>query len=154
MSSEVALNICECLNNKFENKNCHVLGFARSNKPLVELLISAGANVTVRDMNTKAADSEEAISFASRGVKFITGEGYLDGLDADYIFRTPAIRPDLPKISEAVARGAVLSSEMELFFEICPCPIFGITGSDGKTTTTTLTYLLLSKEKEKSGEGL
>ena len=117
------------------------------------MLISAGARVTVRDKSTVAADSDDGKAFALRGVRFVTGDGYLEDLRADYIFRTPAIRHDLPKIVEAVKNGAVLSSEMELFFEICPCTIFGITGSDGKTTTTTLTYLLLSKEKEKSGKG-
>ena len=145
--------ISEYLKNKFEKKNCHVLGFARSNKPLVDMLISAGARVTVRDRNENAAESDDAKAFASRGVNFIVGDGYLESLVADYIFRTPAIRHDLPEIVRAVEGGAVLSSEMELFFEICPCPIFGITGSDGKTTTTTLTHLLLSKEKEKSGKG-
>ena len=147
------MNISEYLKNKFENKNCHVLGFARSNKPLVELLISAGARVTVRDRNESCAESDDAKAFASRGVDFIVGDGYLESLNADYIFRTPAIRHDLPEILSAVDKGAELSSEMELFFEICPCPIFGITGSDGKTTTTTLTHLLLSREKEKSGRG-
>lgn len=145
--------IREYLKNKFENKNCHVLGFARSNKPLVDMLISAGARVTVRDRNENAAENDDAKAFASRGVNFIVGDGYLESLVADYIFRTPAIRHDLPEIVRAVEGGAVLSSEMELFFEICPCPVFGITGSDGKTTTTTLTHLLLSKEKEKSGKG-
>ncbi len=117
------------------------------------MLISAGARVTVRDRNENAAENDDAKAFASRGVNFIVGDGYLESLVADYIFRTPAIRHDLPEIVRAVEGGAVLSSEMELFFEICPCPVFGITGSDGKTTTTTLTHLLLSKEKEKSGKG-
>ena len=145
------MSINEYLKNKFAHKDCQVLGFARSNKPLVEMLISAGARVTVRDKSATAAESDDAAAFAMRGVRFVTGEGYLDSLRADYIFRTPAIRHDLPEILTAVAGGAVLSSEMELFFEVCPCPVLGVTGSDGKTTTTTLTHLLLDIEKRKRG---
>ena len=153
MRSEVVLNIKEYLINKFENKNCQVLGFARSNKPLVELLLDAGAEVTVRDRNSDVSENPDAKAFAQRGVCFVCGEDYLDGLDGDFIFRSPGIRDLQPSIQNAVNTGALLSSEMELFFEICPCPIFGITGSDGKTTTTTLTHLLLSREREKSGIG-
>lgn len=145
------MDIKEYLKNKFEGKRCHVLGFARSNKPLVELLIAAGAKVTVRDRSASCAESADAKAFALRGVDFVVGDGYLDSLEADYLFRTPAIRHDQPEIRAALENGAVLSSEMELFFEVCPCPIFGITGSDGKTTTTTLTHLMLDAEKKKSG---
>jgi UDP-N-acetylmuramoylalanine--D-glutamate ligase len=67
-------------------------------------------------------------------------------MQGDYIFRSPGIRHDLELIRRAIEQGAELTSEMELFFEICPCSILGITGSDGKTTTTTLTHLMLSKE--------
>ena len=145
------MNITEYLINKFENKRCQVLGFARSNKPLVELLLSAGAHVTVRDKSEKVLDDAFARSLAAKGAKFMVGDGYLDELDGDFIFRSPIFRHDLPEIKAATDKGAKLSSEMELFFEICPCPIFGITGSDGKTTTTTLTHLFLDIEKRKSG---
>ena len=153
MRSEAVLDIREYLKNKFENKECHVLGFARSNKPLVDMLVSSGASVTVRDLKREAEESADAVAFKARGVKFVTGERYLDGMGGGYIFRSPGIRHDKTEILAAIDSGAELSSEMELFFEICPCPIFGITGSDGKTTTTTLTHLLLSKEMEKSGKG-
>ncbi len=151
MCLEVILNITAYLKNKFENKKCQVLGFARSNKPLAEMLISAGAYVTVRDKNEKVLDDDFAKSLAVKGAEFVVGERYLEGLDGDFIFRSPGFRHDLPEIKSATERGAELSSEMELFFEICPCPIFGITGSDGKTTTTTLTHLFLDIEKRKSG---
>ena len=147
------MNIKEYLINKFGNKNCQVLGFARSNKPLISLLLDAGAEVTVRDRNELVCETPDAVAFLDKGVRFISGEGYLEGLGGDYIFRSPGIRDLQPAIQNAVKRGAVLSSEMELFFEICPSKIFGITGSDGKTTTTTLTHLLLSRESEKIGVG-
>ena len=138
---------------RFNGKKCQVLGYGRSNKPLIDILLKAGASVTVRDGNVKIAEDPEAKSFELRGAVFCLGENYLKGLDGDYIFRTPGIRHDLPEILRACEKGAVLTSEMELFFEVCPCPIFGITGSDGKTTTTTLTHLLLSREFEKRGKG-
>lgn len=147
------MNIKEYLTNKFKNKNCQVLGFARSNKPLISLLLDAGAEVTVRDKNAQVAETPDAKAFLDKGVRFVSGESYLEELGGDYIFRSPGIRDLQSEIQNAVRDGAVLSSEMELFFEICPCRIFGITGSDGKTTTTTLTHLLLSREKEKSGVG-
>ncbi len=65
------------------------------------------------------------------------------GLDAELIFRTPGLRPDLPEIAAAVQNGAVLTSEMEVFFDVCPCRIIGVTGSDGKTTTTSIIAELL-----------
>ncbi len=146
---EVALDIANYLKNKFENKTCRVLGFARSNKPLVGLLCDAGAKVTVHDKNENIPNEDDYNTYIEKGVEFVLGENYLsDGLISDYIFRSPGFRPDLPEISEAIKGGAMLSSEMELFFEICPCPIIGITGSDGKTTTTTLTHLFLQEEFE------
>ena len=147
---EVVLDIREYLKNKFENKLCQVLGFGRSNKPLALLLLEAGARVCVRDQKYQLED-ELARSLHDKGVEFVSGESYLEGLQGDYIFRSPGIRHDLPEMCEAIKNGAELTSEMELFFEVCPCPIFGITGSDGKTTTTTLTHLFLNEEKKKSG---
>ena len=73
------------------------------------------------------------------------GSDYLEGLDQDIIFRTPGLRPDVPQLAKAVAGGSVLTSEMEVFFQVCPCPIIAVTGSDGKTTTTTIIAELLKK---------
>lgn len=145
------MDIREYLKNKFESKSCQVLGFARSNKPLAEMLLAAGAKVTVRDKNEGILSDGSAKRLALMGAEFTVGERYLEGLGGDFIFRSPGFRHDLPEIRAAMENGAKLSSEMELFFEICPCPIFGITGSDGKTTTTTLTHLFLDIEKRKSG---
>ena len=77
------------------------------------------------------------------GCRLRLGEEYLDGLNEDVIFRTPGMRPDVPELAAAVARGSTLTSEMEVFFEVCPCPIIAVTGSDGKTTTTTIIAELL-----------
>lgn len=149
------MNIREKLKERYNGKNCRVLGFARSNKPLVEILIDAGARVTVHDKDREKTEKDEKYAeYVNRGVTFELGEKYLEnGLASDYVFRSPAFRPDIPAIKSAVEKGAILSSEMELFFDLCPCKIIGITGSDGKTTTTTLTHLFLDTEFKKEGKG-
>ena len=141
------MNIEQYLKDKFQDKKCRILGFARSNKPLVSILLDAGAIVTVHDKNEDIVNQPDYEAYAEGGVRFVLGENYLaSGLESDFIFRSPGFRPDLPEMAAAIENGAILSSEMELFFEICPCRIIGITGSDGKTTTTTLTHLFLEEE--------
>ena len=136
--------------------DCTVLGYGVSNRPLVEwLLIHGAGSVTVRDQSPR--ESMEKSGAASRlgelGVRLICGEGYLDGLEGDIIFRTPGMRPDLPEITAAVENGAVLSSEMELFLALTEAHVMAISGSDGKTTTTTLTSLILTEACKRRGYG-
>lgn len=133
----------------FAGKRCDVLGMGVSNRPLVSALLEEGAIVCVHDRKSPKELGSEAEAFAARGVSFICGDSYLDKIEGEYLFRSPGIRPDLPEIQNAVARGAVLTSEIEEFLHRCPCPVIGITGSDGKTTTTTITYLLLQAEAER-----
>ena len=140
----------ELIKNRIGNKRCAVLGFGVSNIPLVELLIECGNEITVHDKNGFDKLDACARSFAEQGVRFVTGENYLDEIDADIIFRSPGIRPDYEGIRRAVENGAELTSEMELFMELTPAYILGVTGSDGKTTTTTVAYKLLEKEFEKT----
>ncbi len=130
---------------KFKGKRVAVLGFGVSNTPLVRLLLSVGAAVTVCDKRERCEfDSAVLEEFSAAEMRL--GADYLKGLDHDVIFRTPGMRPDLPEIAEAVEHGAVLTSEMEEFFALCPCPIIGVTGSDGKTTTTTIIHEFLKAE--------
>ena len=74
-------------------------------------------------------------------------EAYLEGLDQDVIFRTPGLHPGHPALEAARARGAEVTSEMELFFRLCPCRLIGVTGSDGKTTTTSIIAEMLKAAK-------
>ena len=140
---------------RIQNGHCVLLGFGISNKPLVKWLLDHGAaRVTVRDKRTEAemrasGDYDLAVS---HGAEVICGEGYLQGLCGDVLFRTPGLRPDAPEMVAAVEAGALLTSEMELFFDLTEATVIGITGSDGKTTTTTLTALLLEKESAKRGD--
>ncbi len=130
----------------FNGKNVTVIGLGISNTPLIPWLLSRGAVVTARDKKEFDNLPESAKAYKDQGVTFVCGEGYLSNIDADVIFKAPGLRYDLPEISEAVEKGAVLTSEMEQFFEDCPCKIIGVTGSDGKTTSTTLIYKCLCEQ--------
>ena len=137
----------------FENKTCAVIGLGKSNRPLVDFLLRFGARVTVRDRQSADQFGEDAATLSAKGVHTVLGEGYLDGLCEDFLFRSPGVRPDRPEILRAIANGSTLTSEMELFLELTPARTVGITGSDGKTTTTTLTGLLLEREMKENGRG-
>ena len=136
---------------------CVVLGYGISNRPLVPWLIAHGAGtVGVHDQRTQAqmeADGDLSV-LRGMGIEPVCGAGYADDLgEADVIFRSPGIRPDILGIRAAVARGAVLTSEMELFLDLTEATVIAITGSDGKTTTTTLTSLFLKAQTEADGRG-
>ena len=127
---------------------CVVLGAGVSNLPLIELLYDGGSRVWVRDKKPYN-EHKHADFIVSHSEKFICGESYLDGLCEatppmqTVIFRSPGLRHDLPEIASAVENGAILTSEMELFFRSTKANITAVTGSDGKTTTTTLIGKLL-----------
>lgn len=127
-----------------------VLGLGISNVPLIRFLYESGArNITAYDKFASPQVLANIEMLKNNGMikSAVTGEDYLNDIPSekyDIIFKSPIIRPDVPSLVKAVEQGALLTSEMELFFELCPCKTYGITGSDGKTTTTTLTYKLLS----------
>ena len=130
-------------------KKLAVLGIGVSNTPLIRLLCGAGLDVTARDRR-ETLDAGQREELEALGAKLVLGEGYLDGLTGcDVIFRTPGLRPDLPQIAAAVDAGAELTSEMEAFFQVCPATLVAVTGSDGKTTTTTITAGLLEASGKK-----
>ena len=127
-----------------KGKRVALLGMGISNRAAVDFLLSAGAILSARDQNP-SPNAEITEFLTSRGVKMVYGEHYLSDITEDIVFKSPGIRFDIPALAEAAARGTVITSEMEVFTAICPCKIFAITGSDGKTTTTTLTHLLTSR---------
>ena len=130
----------------FSGKRIAVLGLGISNSPLIGYLLERGASVTARDRKPFDELPEAVRAYSGRGVSFVCGDGYLDGIDADIIFKSPGIRYDKPQLTEAASKGTVITSEMELFFELCPAKIIGVTGSDGKTTSTTLIYKALEAQ--------
>ena len=126
-----------------EGKTVAVIGIGVSNRPLLRLLLDHGVAVTACDRKDRAALGGLAEELEGAGCRLRLGPDYLKGLDQDIIFRTPGLRPDEPELAAAVAGGSLLTSEMEVFFDVCPCPLLAVTGSDGKTTTTTILAELL-----------
>ena len=120
-----------------------VLGLGVSNRPLVRLLLEFGCNVTGCDRTPREKLEEEVLELERLGCKLSVGEDYLEELSADLVFRTPGMHPGNPAIVALQEQGAEITSEMEVFFEVCPCTKIAITGSDGKTTTTTLVSEML-----------
>lgn len=121
-----------------KHKRVAVIGIGVSNTPLIRMLLRADIDVTACDKNCRDDLGIVADELESLGAHLQLGEGYLDGLKHDVIFRTPGLRPDIPELNSARKRGSVITSEMEIFFQVCPCKIIAVTGSDGKTTTTTI----------------
>lgn len=128
---------------ELKNKTIAVVGIGVSNRPLLELLLENGCRVTVCDKRDRETLGETADTLEVKGCKLRLGTDYLKGLTEDVIFRTPGLHPFTKELAEAKARGALLTSEMEAFFSVCPCRIIAVTGSDGKTTTTTVISELL-----------
>lgn len=126
-----------------KKKTVAVIGIGVSNTPLLRMLLKSQIEVTACDKRDRAALGELADELEGLGCKLQLGEAYLKDLHQDVIFRTPGLRPDVPELQAAVAGGSVLTSEMEVFFEVCPCTVLAVTGSDGKTTTTTIIAELL-----------
>ena len=112
-----------------------VLGLGVSNRPLVKLLLEFGCDVTGCDRTPADKVDAEVLEL---GCKLSLGDGYLEGVEADVLFRTPGMHPGHPAIRALAERGTQVTSEMEVFFRVCPCHLIAVTGSDGKTTTTTL----------------
>lgn len=134
---------------RLRGKRAVVLGIGVSNRPLIRMLLEYGAEVTACDKTPREKLDEEVLALERLGVRLHVGEDYLEGLEADVVFRTPGMRPDLPQIRRLTEGGAQLTSEMEVFFEVCPCTRIAVTGSDGKTTTTTLIAKILEHAGKK-----
>ena len=129
-----------------KDKKIAVIGVGVSNTPLIEKLLKQGCNVTACDKRTAEELGEDYTRLEAMGAKFMLGEDYLENLDFDVVFRTPGLMPFDPHLEQVRKSGGVVTSEMEVFFALCPCKIIAITGSDGKTTTTTIISELLKAQ--------
>ncbi len=119
-------------------KTVAIVGIGVSNTPLIELLAKSGVRVTACDRKSREELGRQAGQLEALGVTLKLGENYLKDLTQDVIFRTPGLRQDVPELLAAAAQGSEITSEMEVFFQVAPCMLIAVTGSDGKTTTTTL----------------
>ena len=129
-----------------KDKKIAVMGLGVSNRPLVRLLLEFGCDVTGCDQTPREKLDAEVLELEKQGCKLSLGDGYLDGIAADVVFRTPGMHPNNPALVALRENGAEVTSEMEVFFEVCPCRILAVTGSDGKTTTTTLISEMLKAQ--------
>ena len=119
-------------------KNVAVLGLGVSNRPLVRLLLEFGCHVSGGDRTPREKLDEEVLELEKQGCKLFLGDAFYEEMTAEVAFRTPGMHPDSPAVAALREKGAKITSEMDVFFEVCPCQIIAVTGSDGKTTTTTL----------------
>ncbi len=135
-------------NKDIKGKKVAIIGLGISNKPLIEYLYNLGARITVFDNREQEKIDEDIWNkVVEYNLQYSLGENYLKNLKGfDFIFRSPSCRPDLPEIQEEIKRGAILTSEIELVLKFTPSKTIGITGSDGKTTTTSLIYEILKRK--------
>ena len=129
--------------NSLKDKRIAVIGAGVSNMPLIRLLLDNGCDVTVCDKRSPEEMGDDGAELLRRGAKLKLGPDYLEGVATDVIFRTPGLMPFDEHLVAAKEQGSVVTSEMEVFFSLCPCRTIAVTGSDGKTTTTTVISELL-----------
>ncbi len=130
-----------------KGKKIAVIGVGVSNTDVIRLFARKGLDVTLCERKSREQLGELAQELEGLGVKLSLGEGYLEKLSSfDIILRAPGVYYNKPELKAARDAGCVVTSEMELFFDLCPCKIYGVTGSDGKTTTTTLIAEMLKAE--------
>ncbi len=140
------------INKFFENlkgKKVAFCGIGTSHLPLIKLFSQKGAIVTACDSKSEAQLEDTINQLRPFNISFKLGNNYLENLDVDIIFRSPGLKFFSPEFIDAQKRGIVVTSEMELFFDLCPCKIIAVTGSDGKTTTTTIISEILKQDGKK-----
>ena len=135
-------------NNYLKRRKVAVIGLGVSNIPLIDYLSNLHSEVTVFDgKDIDEIDKKIVDKVVDYGMKFSFGEEYLEKLVGfDIIFRSPSCLPTTPELLAESKRGAIITTEVEMVIELAPCPVIGVTGSDGKTTTTTLIYEILKED--------
>ena len=131
---------------QLKGKKIAMCGIGVSNTPLILSFLKQGARVIACDRRERELIGTIADELEAAGAELKLGEDYLSNLEVDIIFRTPGMNFHLPELERARKRGIAVTSEMEVFFDLCPATIFAVTGSDGKTTTTTLIAKMLEAE--------
>ena len=121
------------------------VGVGVSHRELIRQYAAAGARLTVRDRRSLEELGDFGRELTQMGVRLMLGADYLRDITEEVLFRTPGMKFYTSELTEARRRGVAVTSELELFLALCPCPVYGITGSDGKTTSTTLIAELLRR---------
>lgn len=134
--------------NSLKNKKVMFCGIGRSNLPLIDVFTKNGINVIAYDSKPQEKFDAKIIEKLENNplakLRFADESVWDDNIDV--IIRTPGMNFFSEKITKAREKGIIVTSEMEIFFDYCPCPIIGITGSDGKTTTSTLIHEILKAD--------
>lgn len=132
---------------EIKGKKISLIGIGVSHSDLISRLRDRGAKVTACDKRSREQIGEAICNnFEAQDIELHLGDNYLVGLDgADIVLRTPGMRFHDPVLENLRENGVVVTSEMELFFDLCPCKTIAVTGSDGKTTTTTLIAEILKE---------
>ena len=130
-----------------KNRKVAIIGLGVSNLPLIDYFHEKEADVMVFDSREIGEIPKEIIDKVTNyAMGMSLGRAYLSILhNFDLILRSPSCLPTVPELEEEINRGAIVTTEVELLMKMCPCQIIGITGSDGKTTTTTLISEILKK---------
>ena len=134
--------------NSIKDKRVAFIGVGVSHNELIKLFLSKGIKVVICDKKSED-EFDEALyeEFSAKGAEFSLGEDYLDEIfNCDIVYRTPGFYYNNETLTKAREAGVIITSEMETFFDLCPCRIYAMTGSDGKTTTTTLISEFLKAE--------
>lgn len=133
------------LNEYLKNRKVAIIGLGVSNLPLLDYMHKVGTKVTVFDSkNIEDIPKETMKKITDYAMEFSLGPNNLSKLKGfDIIFRSPSCLPTVPELQEEAKRGAIVTSEIEMLMKLCPGKVIGVTGSDGKTTTTTLIYEIL-----------
>lgn len=134
--------------NYIKNRRVAIIGLGVSNIPLLDYLHSLGARITVFDKRKiDNIDKKILDKITNNNIEFSFGKNYFSKLlGFDIIFCSPTCRFDTPELIKEAKRGAIITSEIEMLLELCPGKTIGITGSDGKTTTTSLIYEIIKKQ--------
>ena len=135
-------------NRYLKGRKVAIIGLGVSNIPLIDYLRNCKANVTVFDSREiDNIDKSILDKIVNYGMTFYFGKGYLEKLvNFDIIFRSPSCLPTVPELMKEAERGAIITTEVEMVVELAPCLVIGVTGSDGKTTTTTLIHKILEED--------
>ena len=140
--------------NDIKDKKVAFIGTGVTNNDTIRLFLKKGIDVTLCDRKTREQVGALADEFESAGANLSLGETYLNAIfECDIVFRAPGVYYHIPELEKAQKMGIIVTSEMEVFFDLCPCKTYAITGTDGKTTTTTITTEILERSGKKVHKG-
>lgn len=140
-------NNLELFNRELKTKKVLILGVGVSNLPLIDYLHNLGVKTYIRDRKTiEELSGEIRKKIEEYKIDYVLGDSYLDDLtEYDIIFRSPSILPNIKSLENAKNKGVYVTTEIEQVIKLAPCKVIGITGSKGKTTTTTILSTILEK---------